>query len=87
MRLMSQAGHVGKLVACKATLSMATPGGALLITGGTGGLGAVITRWAVENTLAAALLLLGRSGRAAHIISQAEACAVSLARCASCRIT
>ena len=78
---MSQAGHVGKLVACNPPPPVAVRSGALAITGGTGGLGAAMARWAVERQLAGALTLLGRSGRTAAPAPPAEACAVLLARC------
>eukprot|EP00959_Pyramimonas_sp_CCMP1952_P111398 2330134-Pyramimonas_sp.AAC.1 len=76
LRMMSQAGHVGKLVVRNTPLAMAAPGGALAVTGGTGGLGAVLALWAVERQLAPAMTLLGRSGRAANLHPPpAEACA------------
>ncbi|MFI6090871.1 SDR family NAD(P)-dependent oxidoreductase [Streptomyces sp. NPDC051218] len=59
-RFMSQARHVGKVV-----LSMpraVEPGGTVLITGGTGALGALIARYLVDRREVDRLLLLSRRG-------------------------
>ncbi|GAA2247624.1 hypothetical protein GCM10010232_38610 [Streptomyces amakusaensis] len=59
-RFMSQARHVGKVV-----LSVprpVEPGGTVLITGGTGALGALVARYLVERREVDRLLLLGRRG-------------------------
>ncbi|MFJ1461698.1 SDR family NAD(P)-dependent oxidoreductase [Nocardia sp. N2S4-5] len=62
-RYLSQARHVGKNVLTVPTAL--DPGGTVLITGGTGVLGAVAARHLVTAHGARHLLLLSRSGRAA----------------------
>ncbi|AKZ60159.1 Type I polyketide synthase [Streptomyces ambofaciens ATCC 23877] len=59
-RFMSQARHVGKVVL---SLPRAVePGGTVLITGGTGALGALVARYLVDRREVDRLLLLSRRG-------------------------
>nr|WP_239157732.1 type I polyketide synthase [Streptomyces sp. SID13726] len=62
-RFMSQARHVGKVVLTVPT--PLDPAGTVLITGGTGGLGAVVARHLVAEQGARKFLLLSRRGLAA----------------------
>jgi polyene macrolide polyketide synthase len=67
-RFMRQAGHVGKIV-----LRMPprwNPGGTVLITGGTGGLGAALARHLVADRGVRHLLLAGRRGADAPGVAQ-----------------
>lgn len=75
LRQMSQARHVGKVVITPAATPAASsssstsalppvlPGGTVLITGGTGTLGALVAGWLAEQG-ARHFLLVGRTGRA-----------------------
>lgn len=63
MRMMSQASHAGKLVVRKPASALSLNSGTIMITGGTGGLGLLMCKWAVENIPGAALMLSGRTGR------------------------
>jgi acyl transferase domain-containing protein/D-arabinose 1-dehydrogenase-like Zn-dependent alcohol dehydrogenase len=64
LRFMSQARHVGKIV-LTVPVSHPDPGGTVLITGGTGGLGALLARHLVVERGARSLLLVSRAGEAA----------------------
>ncbi|MEE1943420.1 SDR family NAD(P)-dependent oxidoreductase, partial [Streptomyces sp. TRM 70361] len=59
-RFMSQARHVGKVVL--SVPRAVEPGGTVLITGGTGALGALIARYLVDRREVDRLLLLSRRG-------------------------
>ncbi|SCF89507.1 type I polyketide synthase [Streptomyces sp. Cmuel-A718b] len=59
-RFMSQARHVGKVVL--SVPHAVEPGGTVLITGGTGALGALIARYLVDRREVDRLLLLSRRG-------------------------
>ncbi|MET7768961.1 type I polyketide synthase [Nocardia sp. NPDC005366] len=70
-RQLSQARHIGKYV-----LTVAQPldrSGTVLVTGGTGGLGALIARHLVTEYGIEHLLLVGRRGRAADGAAELEA--------------
>ena len=67
-RQMMQAGHVGKLVLTHPITSMGSTssavGSSVTITGGLGGLGLLMAKWALhQSALPLSLTLLGRSGR------------------------
>jgi acyl transferase domain-containing protein/NAD(P)-dependent dehydrogenase (short-subunit alcohol dehydrogenase family)/D-arabinose 1-dehydrogenase-like Zn-dependent alcohol dehydrogenase/acyl carrier protein len=64
LRFMSQARHVGKIV-LTVPVSRPESEGTVLITGGTGGLGAMLARHYVTERGARNLLLVSRSGQAA----------------------
>jgi candicidin polyketide synthase FscE len=64
MRFMSQARHVGKIV-LTVPVSRSGDEGTVLITGGTGGLGAVLARHMVVDRGVRNLLLVSRAGEAA----------------------
>ena len=63
LRFMSQARHVGKNVLDAAAAAAWTPGGTVLVTGGTGGLGALLARHLVVEHGVRSLLLASRAGR------------------------
>ncbi len=67
-RYMSQARHVGKVVLT--VPRPLDPDGTVLITGGTGGLGALLARHLVVSHGARKLLLLSRTGEAPDLISE-----------------
>jgi acyl transferase domain-containing protein/NADPH:quinone reductase-like Zn-dependent oxidoreductase/acyl carrier protein len=62
LRFMSQARHIGKIV-LTIPVSHPDPDGTVLITGGTGGLGALLARHYVTDRGARSLLLVSRSGQ------------------------
>ncbi|MEK8170178.1 zinc-binding dehydrogenase [Streptomyces sp. M19] len=62
-RYMSQARHVGKLVLRMP--GVVDPAGTVLVTGGTGGLGALVARHLAERRGVRRLLLVSRSGERA----------------------
>jgi NADPH:quinone reductase-like Zn-dependent oxidoreductase/NAD(P)-dependent dehydrogenase (short-subunit alcohol dehydrogenase family) len=64
MRFMSQARHVGKIV-LTVPVSRPEDEGTVMITGGTGGLGAVLARHMVVDRGVRNLLLVSRAGEAA----------------------
>ncbi|MFZ9292567.1 MAG: KR domain-containing protein, partial [Ilumatobacteraceae bacterium] len=90
LRQMSQARHVGKVVVrgeAAAAASSALSSGAVVITGGTGTLGAAAAAWAAEPG-ARRLVLLSRSGRATAAMasllspgSPAFRCLVTISAC------
>ncbi len=85
LQYMSQARHVGKIVL---TVSHAIdPGGTVLISGGTGGLGAIVAEHLAREHGARHLLLVSRRGRAApgaaelRLRLQELGCDATLAAC------
>lgn len=65
LRQMSQARHVGKIVVRAPTRARAIkPASTVIVTGGLGGLGVLVTRWLAQQS-ASSVHLLGRSGLAA----------------------
>ncbi|ANS70615.1 polyketide synthase [Streptomyces lincolnensis] len=64
-RLMSRAGHIGKLVLTMPPTAF-DPDGTVLVTGGTGALGGLVARRLVAEHGVRRLLLLGRRGLAAE---------------------
>ena len=60
---MSQARHVGKIVLDRADAALDPGRGTVLITGGTGGLGALVARHLVGEHGVRHLLLASRRGR------------------------
>ena len=63
LRFIAQARHVGKVVLVPAKRrSMVEPDGAVLVTGGLGGLGRYVSKWLVQNHQVQDLVLTSRSG-------------------------
>ncbi len=75
-RFMSQARHVGKIVLALPESALA--GGTVLITGGTGGLGALVARRLVDEHGVRSLVLASRSGLQAEgaVALRDELCAL-----------
>ncbi|HEX4225849.1 MAG TPA: SDR family NAD(P)-dependent oxidoreductase, partial [Pseudonocardiaceae bacterium] len=84
-RFMSQAKHVGKLVL---TIPQALdPAGTVVITGGTGGLGAAVARHLVNERGVRHLLLLSRRGMGAPGAAELVAELDAEVRVAACDVT
>ncbi|WP_454674681.1 amino acid adenylation domain-containing protein [Achromobacter pestifer] len=63
LRFIAQARHVGKVVLVPMKRrSMVEPDGAVLVTGGLGGLGRYVSKWLVQNHHVRDLVLTSRSG-------------------------
>ncbi|MCX4759401.1 type I polyketide synthase [Streptomyces sp. NBC_01275] len=71
-RFMSQARHVGKVLLTLPPAAL-DPAGTVLITGGTGALGALVARHLVAAHGVRHLLLLGRRGEAAEGVAELRA--------------
>ncbi|MFB4308136.1 type I polyketide synthase [Actinomadura sp. GTD37] len=73
LRTLRHAGHVGKLVLTIPPPASFGPGGTVLITGGTGRLGALLARHLVREHGVRRLVLASRRGRAAGGVPELEA--------------
>ena len=63
LRFIAQARHVGKVVLVPTQRrGMVDPDGAVLVTGGLGGLGRYVSKWLVQNHQVRELVLTSRSG-------------------------
>ncbi|WP_433135957.1 type I polyketide synthase [Actinomadura nitritigenes] len=73
LRALRRAEHIGKLVLTVPPPAAFDPAGTVLITGGTGKLGALLARHLVREHGVRRLVLAGRRGRAAEGVAELEA--------------
>ncbi|GGU09531.1 type I polyketide synthase [Actinomadura citrea] len=73
LRTLRHAEHIGKLVLAVPPPAPFAPGGTVLITGGTGTLGALLARHLVREHGVRRLVLAGRRGRSADVVPALEA--------------